>query len=34
MKGFRIQTPAEREELLLINRLQRMNCYARSSFGV
>jgi hypothetical protein len=27
MKGFRIQTPAEREELLLISRLQRMNCY-------
>jgi hypothetical protein len=29
MKGFRIQTPAEREELLLINRLQRMNCYGQ-----
>jgi len=27
MKGFRIQTPAERQELLLISRLQRMNCY-------
>ena len=27
MKRFRIQTPAEREELRLISQLQRMNCY-------
>ena len=29
MRTFRIQTPAEREELLLICKLQRMNCYAQ-----
>lgn len=28
MRTFRIQTPAEREELLLVCKLQRMNCYA------
>ena len=27
MRTFRIQTPAEREELLLIFKLQRLNCY-------
>jgi hypothetical protein len=27
MRTFRIQTPAEREELLLVCKLQRMNCY-------
>jgi hypothetical protein len=27
VKRFRIQTPAEREELRLISQLQRMNCY-------
>ena len=29
MRTFRIQTPAEREELLLIFKLQRMNCYVQ-----
>jgi len=28
MRTFRIQAPAEREELLLVCKLQRMNCYA------